>query len=52
MLKGQIITTGSCTGAIKAEINTLIKADFGILGVVELNIYKLTNINTPKSFLQ
>ena len=35
MLKGQIITTGSCTGAIKAEINTLIKADFGILGVVE-----------------
>jgi len=35
MLKDQIITTGSCTGAIKAEINTLIKADFGILGTVE-----------------
>ena len=35
MLKGQIITTGSCTGAIKAEKNTLIKADFGNLGIVE-----------------
>lgn len=35
MLKGQYITTGTCTKAIKAEKNSFIRADFGNLGIVE-----------------
>jgi len=35
MLKGQFITTGTCTKAIAAKKNSFIKAFFGKLGVVE-----------------
>ena len=35
MLKGQFITTGTCTKAIKLENNSIIMADFGSLGSVE-----------------
>jgi len=35
MLKGQFITTGTCTKAIEAKKNSLVKADFGKLGCVE-----------------
>jgi len=37
MLKGQFITTGSCTKAIPFIPNTNIVADFGLLGKVEIN---------------
>jgi 2-keto-4-pentenoate hydratase len=35
MLKGQFITTGTCTKAIKIEKNIHIEADFGALGKIE-----------------
>ena len=35
MLKGQFITTGTCTKAIKLEKDSFIKADFGTLGCIE-----------------
>lgn len=37
MLKGQFISTGSCTKAIPLMQNTNILADFGLLGKVEIN---------------
>ena len=37
MLKGQFITTGSCTKAVPFTPNTNIVADFGTLGRVEIN---------------
>ena len=37
MLKGQFISTGTCTTALTLEKNTQIKADFGILGCVEFD---------------
>jgi len=36
MLKGQYISTGSCTKAVKIENKQNIKADFGSLGTIEL----------------
>ena len=36
MLKGQYISTGSCTKAVKIENQQNIKADFGSLGTIEL----------------
>ena len=35
MLKGQYISTGSCTKAVKIENQQNIKADFGSLGIIE-----------------
>ena len=35
MLKGQYISTGSCTKAVKIENQQNIKADFGSLGTIE-----------------
>jgi len=35
MLKGQFISTGTCTKAIKLIKNSTVKADFGKLGIVE-----------------
>ena len=35
MLKGQFITTGTCTKAVKLIKNSVVKADFGSLGCVE-----------------
>ena len=37
LLKGQFITTGTCTKAIPAKSNTEVMADFGLLGKVEIN---------------
>ena len=37
MLKGQFITTGTCTKAIPFSSNTNVVADFGSLGSVEIN---------------
>ena len=37
MLKGQFISTGTCTKAIPISPNTNIIADFGLLGKVEIN---------------
>ena len=37
MLKGQFITTGTCTKAVPFISNTNIVADFGFLGKVEIN---------------
>ena len=37
LLKGQFITTGTCTKAIPLKKNTFIKADFGSLDTVEFN---------------
>ena len=34
MLKGQFITTGTCTKAISAKKNSKVKADFGKLGII------------------
>ena len=36
MLKGQYISTGSCTKALMLTKDTKIKADFGALGSIEL----------------
>ena len=36
MLKGQYISTGSCTKAVKVKNQQNIKADFGFLGTIEL----------------
>ena len=38
MLKGQYISTGSCTKAVKIENEQNIKADFGFLGTIELQL--------------
>ena len=35
MLKGQFISTGSCTKAILLKKNYKVKADFGSLGCIE-----------------
>ena len=35
MLKGQYISTGSCTKAVKIKNQQNIKADFGSLGTIE-----------------
>ena len=40
MLRGQYISTGTCTKAIQIKKESLIKADFGILGEVKINFYK------------
>ena len=37
LLKGQFISTGSCTKAIQIKPGNTIKADFGIIGCVKLN---------------
>ena len=37
MLKGQFISAGSCTPAIAITNNSKIKADFGKLGIVEID---------------
>ena len=37
MLKGQFITTGTCTKAVPLTSNSNIIADFGLLGKVEIN---------------
>ena len=37
MLKGQYISTGTCTPAIPISKDNLIKADFGKLGLIEIN---------------
>ncbi|MDC0037636.1 hypothetical protein OAJ30_03065 [Alphaproteobacteria bacterium] len=37
MLKGQYISTGTCTPAIPISKDNLIKADFGKLGFIEIN---------------
>ena len=37
MLKGQYISTGSCTKAVKIEKQQNIKANFGSLGTIEFN---------------
>ena len=37
LLKGQYISSGSCTKAYKLNIGDIIKADFGKLGVIEFN---------------
>ena len=39
MLKGQFISTGSCTPAIAITKKSLIKADFGKLGNVEIDYF-------------
>ena len=39
MLKGQYISTGTCTEAIPINKNNIIKADFGKLGIIEINYY-------------
>ena len=35
MLKGQFITTGTCTKAVKLKKRSIIKADFGSLGSID-----------------
>ena len=37
LLKGQYISSGSCTKAYKINVGDIIKADFGKLGVIEFN---------------
>ena len=37
MLKGQYISTGTCTPAIPISKDNFIKADFGKLGLIEIN---------------
>ena len=37
LLKGQFISTGTCTKAIQIKPGNIIKADFGIIGCVKLN---------------
>ena len=37
MLKGQFISSGSCTKAYKINVGDIIKADFGKLGTIEFN---------------
>ena len=37
LLKGQYISTGTCTKAHELKSNTLISADFGLLGKIEFN---------------
>ena len=37
LLKGQYISTGSCTKAFNLTNKCLIKADFGILGIIKIN---------------
>ena len=37
MLKGQYISTGTCTKALPIKKNNFIKADFGTLGSIEID---------------
>ena len=37
LLKGQYISSGSCTKAYKINVGDIVKADFGKLGVIEFN---------------
>ena len=37
LLKGQFISTGTCTKAIQIKPGNIIKADFGSIGSVKLN---------------
>jgi 2-keto-4-pentenoate hydratase len=37
LLKGQFISTGTCTKAHELPPNTKVSADFGILGKIEFN---------------
>ena len=37
LLKGQFISTGTCTKAHELNVNTKISADYGILGKIEFN---------------
>ena len=39
LLKGQYISSGSCTKAYKINVGDIIKADFGKLGVIEFNYF-------------
>ena len=37
LLKGQFISTGTCTKAHELPLNTKVSADFGLVGKIEFN---------------